>query len=92
MARLLIKDASLDDEGVYTAIIGNEQVSANMTVQDFVEILSPLKDQTLTEKETLKLSVQISDKNEPGTWYKDGVPIEPNDDIIIEVNTLKIII
>lgn len=56
-----------------------------MIFKDFVEILKPLKDQTLYEKETLKLSVEISDKNEPGFWFKDGKPIEPNENITIEV-------
>jgi obscurin-like protein 1 len=81
---LFILDASLDDEGKYTAIIEKNEVSAQMTVQDFVEIISPLKDQTLTEKENLKLSVVISDKTEPGTWFKDGKPVELTPDITIE--------
>ena len=84
-ARLIILDSTLEDEGKYTAVIGDERVTAQLTVQDFVEILSPLKDQNLIEKETLKLSVQISDKNEPGVWLKDGKPIEPNENITIEV-------
>lgn len=56
-----------------------------MSISDFVEILTPLKDQTLTEKEELKLRVVISDKNEPGNWYKDGVLLVPGETIIIEV-------
>lgn len=55
-----------------------------MTVQDFCEILSPLKDQVLTEKDALQLTVEVSDKSAPGTWYKDGKPIEPSADNIIE--------
>ena len=81
---LFILDASLDDEGKYTAIIEKNEVSAQMTVEDFVEILNPLKDQTLTEKANLKLTVIISDKNEPGTWYKDGKPIELTSDMTCE--------
>lgn len=50
-----------------------------------MEVLQPLKDQTLFEKEALKLSVVISDINEPGQWLKDGKPIEPSDNIIIQV-------
>jgi hypothetical protein len=82
---LFVFDAGVEDEGRYTAIAEtNEQVNAHMTVEDFVEILSPLKDQNLTEKDTLKLYVVISDKTEPGTWFKDGKPIELAPGVIIE--------
>lgn len=84
VARLVISDALPDDEARYTAVIDEEEISAMLTVEDFVEILSPLKDQTLFEKEELKLSVTISDKNVPGTWFKDGKPLEQSDNVIIE--------
>jgi hypothetical protein len=54
--------------------------------------LSGIKDQTVTEKDTLKLNVEVSDKNAPGIWYKDGVPLEPNDNITIEVKRFFIFI
>lgn len=56
-----------------------------MPILDYVEVLSPFKDQILTEKETLKLTIEISDKNVPGSWFKDGKPIEMGDNVIIEV-------
>ena len=52
---------------------------------DFNEVLSPLKNQTVTEKDTLKLSVEVSDKSQPGQWFKDGVPLEQSDSVMIEV-------
>lgn len=32
------------------------------------------------------MRVVVSDKNEPGNWYKDGVLLVPGETIIIEVN------
>jgi hemicentin len=83
--RLIITDAiPFDDEAKYVAKVEDEQVSALLTVEDFVEILKPLKDQSLFEKETLVLNVEVSDKNAPGTWYKDGVPLEISSNVTIE--------
>lgn len=86
LCRLVINDSAVEDEGKYTAKIDGEEVSALLAVQDFVEILTPLKDLTLTEKEDIKLRVIISDKNEPGNWYRDGVLLIPGETIIIEVS------
>ena len=88
-SKLTILDTTLEDEGKYTAVIGDERATAQLTVEDFNEILSPLKDQNLYEKEMLKLNIAISDKNVPGVWLKDGNPIEPSENIIIEVFKLK---
>lgn len=85
LCRLVISDCAVEDEGKYTAKIEGEEVSALLAVQDFVEILTPLKDLTLTEKDDIKLRVVISDKNEPGNWYKDGTLVVPGETIIIEV-------
>ena len=84
MNKLVIRDAALEDAGKYTAIIGDEQVAAQLTVEDFLELLKPLKDQTVTEKDTIKLSVEVSDKVLPGTWLKDGKPIEAAENIKME--------
>ena len=88
LAHLVISDAMPDDEGKYTAIIGDEEVSAFLTVQDFVEVLVPIKDTTLFEKDELKLSAIISHNNVPGSWFKDGKPLEQNENIIIEVKLI----
>lgn len=34
----------------------------------------------------------ISDKNEPGNWYKDGVLLVPGETIMIEVNDSNILL
>ena len=83
---LTINDCALEDDGEYTAVIGEEKVSAKLFVQDFVEILSPLRDQRLLEKDTLRLSIEVSDKEAPGVWMKNGEPIPVTDpSVIIEV-------
>ena len=82
--RLIVNDCFPEDEDKYTAVVEDQELAANLTVEDFNEILKALQDQVITEKESLKLSVQVSDKNIPGYWFKDGKPIEPSDNIIIE--------
>jgi hypothetical protein len=86
VARLIINDALPEDEGMFTAVVGDMQASAQLAVEDYAEVLTPFKDTTLYEKEELKLTVIISDKNAPGTWFKDGKPLEQSEHIQIEVN------
>jgi hypothetical protein len=65
----------------YQFKFSNKKLFSNL---DFVEILSPFKDQVLTEKDELKLSVEVSDPSVPGQWFKDGKPLEADKNIIIE--------
>lgn len=44
-------------------------------------------DQTFDENSEIKLSVLVSNHNQTGKWYKDGILIEPNKLTKIEVNT-----
>ena len=78
-----MRDARLEDAGVYAAVVGEEQVSARLTVEDFLELVQGLKDQTVTEKDTLKLSVEVSDKSIAGQWFKNGQPIEASDQYVM---------
>ncbi len=82
--KLQIRDCTLEDAGRYTAIVGTDQVSANLTVEDFLELIKGLKDLAVTEKETIKLSVEVSDKTLPGQWFKNNEPISPSDHYIME--------
>lgn len=75
----------LTDDGKYTAIVDGEEITANLIVEDYCEILKPLKDQTITENEPLYLVTEVSDKNAIGKWFKDGKPLENTPDMIITV-------
>lgn len=82
--KLVIRDCTLEDIGTYTAVIGSEKVSAQLTVEDFLELVKGLKDLSVMEKETIKLNVEVSDKTMPGTWFKNGKPIEASDNVSME--------
>jgi len=82
--KLQIRDCTLEDAGRYTAIVGAEQVSASLTVEDFLELIKGLKDLTVTEKETIKLSVEVSDKNMPGQWFKNNEPIQASEHYVMD--------
>jgi hypothetical protein len=40
---------------------------------------------SILENELLTLSVVVSNPHAEGTWYKDGIKVEENDNITIEV-------
>jgi hypothetical protein len=86
LVKLIVVDALPEDEGKFTAVVGDMQASAQLGVDDYNEVLVPFKDTTLLEKEELKLTAIVSDKNAPGTWFKDGQPIEQNERYQIEAS------
>ena len=47
-------------------------------------------DQTFDENSEIKLSVLVSNYNQTGKWYKDGILVEPNELTKIEVNTKNV--
>jgi hypothetical protein len=57
----------------------------NKTTSDIIEIEKPLKNQIITEGDKIKLTVQVSDKNTPGNWFKNGEPIQPDNRTMMEV-------
>ncbi len=55
---------------------------------DDFQVLKPLIGQVITVDDNLRLSIEISDPDKVGIWYKNGVPIDANDKVKKEVNFL----
>lgn len=81
--KLTIRDTTLEDSGEYTAVIGEDKVSAKLVVDDWLELVQGLRDQSVQEKDTIKLNVEVSNKTLPGQWFKNGQPIEAGEQYII---------
>lgn len=69
---LSIKNAEVDDEGVFTCEIKGESTSAKLTVKELsVEVISEIKDQYVKEGETAQFVLQLSKKTENFNWFKE---------------------
>ena len=82
--KLVIKNATLEDHGTYSAQakndLGQVQTDAKLQVTNGPEFLSGLHDQTAIAKESIELTVKVSGTPQPTlTWLKAGKEIKPDD-------------
>ena len=82
--KLIIKNATLNDNGTYSAQATNElgkvQTEAKLNVTNAPEFVSGLTDKTVIEKETIELIVKVSGTPQPTlTWLKAGKEIKPDE-------------
>ncbi|KAJ8319891.1 hypothetical protein KUTeg_001478 [Tegillarca granosa] len=76
---LTISDVQLPDEAEYKCIVGKKSTKATMLVEEApVEFISPVKEMTVTEKDTVCLECEISKPNVKAKWLKDGKEIKPD--------------
>ncbi|GFO38541.1 titin, partial [Plakobranchus ocellatus] len=80
---LRIMDTIPEDEGEYTAVLpSNRESSANLKIYEIPPFFTmPLNDQELPEKETAIFECQVSKKDRPVKWLKDGKEVELDDRI-----------
>jgi hypothetical protein len=71
---LRIMDSIPEDEGEYTVVLpSNKESTANLKIYETPQFFTmPLEDQELPEKEMAIFETQMSKKNIPVTWFKDG--------------------
>ena len=82
--RLIIKNASLNDQGVYSAQATNElgkaQTEAKLLVTNAPTFVAGLNDKTAVSKETVELSVKVEGAPQPTlTWLKAGKEIKTDE-------------
>lgn len=82
--KLVIKNASLEDLGSYSAQatndLGQVQTQAKLNVNNAPEFISGLQDRTVIAKETIELNVQVSGTPQPTiTWLKTGKEIKADE-------------
>ncbi|VDK40947.1 unnamed protein product, partial [Gongylonema pulchrum] len=88
---LVIKEARMEDVGIYTCKATNQAGTAESEAKFAVEcvtetptFLEGLQELSVQEAETAKLSVTVTGKPEPEiAWFKDGVPINIDNEHIL---------
>ncbi|VDM52411.1 unnamed protein product, partial [Angiostrongylus costaricensis] len=84
---LEIPKCALGDTGSYKVEVENDAGKANstgkLTVEPKLTFLIPLKDQTITEGETVEFKVETNAKPNTVKWYKNGQTITPDARFIV---------
>uniref|UniRef100_A0A7N6ACN1 Obscurin-like protein 1 n=1 Tax=Anabas testudineus TaxID=64144 RepID=A0A7N6ACN1_ANATE len=87
--KLMIHSAKVSDSGVYSCSLDDDVVTFNVDVEappvTFAEIQSQMELCQQTS-ERMVLSCEISQPNAAVRWYRDGLEVEENDNLILEVD------
>ena len=68
-----IKDCVMDDEGEYTAVIGDVKCAAELIISEApTDFTTQLKDQTITEFEDAEFICKLSKEKAAVKWYRNG--------------------
>lgn len=78
--KLVIYEAKLEDAGSYTCIVKKGKTSCTVKVLETpVEILKPLEDQEVVEKQKATFVCTLSKPRLKVTWYKNDTKLTEND-------------
>ncbi|XP_013365188.1 PREDICTED: obscurin [Chinchilla lanigera] len=81
---LVIYCCELGDQGMYVCDAGDAQSSASLKVQGRnVQIVRPLEDLEVMEKEGATFSCEVSHCEVPGQWFWKGSKLRPTDNVRI---------
>lgn len=70
---LTIKDCVMDDEGEYTAVVGDDKRAAELIISEApTDFTTQLKDQTITEFEDAEFTCKLSKEKAAVKWYRNG--------------------
>lgn len=70
---LTIKDCVMDDEGEYTAVVGDDKCAAELIISEApTDFTTQLKDQTITEFEDAEFTCKLSKEKAAVKWYRNG--------------------
>lgn len=70
---LTIKDCVMEDEGEYTAVVGDNKCSAELIISEApTDFSTQLKDQTITEFEDAEFTCKLSKEKAAVKWYRNG--------------------
>ncbi|KAJ8787378.1 hypothetical protein J1605_023038 [Eschrichtius robustus] len=81
---LIIYRCELGDQGVYVCDAHDAQSSASLTVQGRnVQIVRPLEDVEVMEREGATFSCEVSHDEVPAQWFREGSKLRPSDNVRI---------
>lgn len=70
---LIIKDCVMEDEGEYTAVVGDDKCTAELMISEApADFTAQLKDQTVTEFEDAEFTCKLNKEKATVKWYKNG--------------------
>lgn len=70
---LTIKDCIMEDEGEYTAVVGDDKCAAELIISEApTDFTAQLKDQTITEFEDAEFTCKLSKEKAAVKWYREG--------------------
>lgn len=85
--KLLIKSATVHDEGEFKCVLGDQECRAEVNViESPPQIVSPLKNINCTTGETVTFEIELTKGDARITWFKDGEEIDFNDDIQLRID------
>lgn len=77
---LKVKDANLDDSGIYVLSVGGEKVQARLTVNEIpITFKKPLEDQRAKEDQSAVFECTVNRSDKPVKWFVNGKPISNSD-------------
>lgn len=80
--QLVILESKLDDLGVYSCTAKLAKTQCNVKVLEKpIEVIKPLEDQEVVEKQTAVFSCTLSKPRLKVAWYKNGAKIKETDRI-----------
>lgn len=70
---LTVKDCVMDDEGEYTAVVGDDKCAAELIISEApTDFTAQLNDQTITEFEDAEFACKLSKEKAVVKWYRNG--------------------
>uniref|UniRef100_A0A3P9BEB5 Titin n=1 Tax=Maylandia zebra TaxID=106582 RepID=A0A3P9BEB5_9CICH len=77
---LTVKDCIMEDEGEYTAVVGDDKCAAELIISEApTDFTAQLKDQTITEFEDAEFTCKLSKEKAAVKWYREGREIRAED-------------
>ncbi|KAK7082946.1 hypothetical protein SK128_021397 [Halocaridina rubra] len=78
--KLILKKATLSDEGEYTCVLGDQECTAELTVRELpAEIVRKMKDQVVSKGQRASMEVELTKGDAVITWFKDNKEIRFSD-------------
>ncbi|KAF3843838.1 hypothetical protein F7725_002687 [Dissostichus mawsoni] len=70
---LTVKDCVMDDEGEYTAVVGDDKCAAELIISEApTDFTAQLRDTTVTEFEDAEFTCKMSKDKAAVKWYRNG--------------------
>ncbi|XP_059356457.1 obscurin-like protein 1 isoform X11 [Carassius carassius] len=94
MRRMIIQSAELKNSGMYSCEAVDDRIAFKVDVAappvTFAYIPEDDLHRNIVEQDNLLLCCQVSRSDASAQWYKDGVELKPNDNVLIEAeNTIR---